>query len=111
MNIIHLSDYILAHSFTYLSIFRFTNISCTCKVFHQIYNDDKFDPYFFRTEVLCSNPGIVLSAMEKNVTTSCKSWLEILKVASLQSVEWLISETSDRATLKKPSQSRSAYVM
>ena len=98
--------------FSFNSTLTLTKIATSCKSLNQlILHDTTYDTLLYRTSVLRQQPSIVLSAMEKNATTSCKTWLQILKIASLHSIEFVASETSDRAALKKPNQSRSVYVI
>ena len=101
-----------AYLFSFNSTLTLTKIATSCKSLNQlILHDTTYDTLLYRTSVLRQQPSIVLSAMEKNATTSCKTWLQILKIASVHSIEFVASETSDRAALKKPNQSRSVYVI
>ena len=103
---------VLALSLSYLWTEDLISTSSTCKSLSTfILQNPTNDRLLFQRILLLTHPSFVLSAIEKDASLTYLSYLDILKAGSLQSLEWLESETSDRVRLKKPSQSRSVYVI
>ena len=109
---INLPSDVLAHTLAYSSTKELLAVaSVNPYLHHLILLDGTLDSFFFRDACLRKHPSVVLSALERSVSTSCSTCQELLRHASLRSVEWLESESSDRKALKKPSQSRSVYAV